>query len=61
VPTLGYFTEQPDVSLGGEEVGIGRRVLVFFDFQQAEFWLINRRGRRELREREEEFNKGFNR
>ena len=33
---------------------------MFFDFQQAEFLLINRRGRRELREREEEFNKGFN-
>jgi len=23
VPTLGYFTEQPDVRVGGEEVGIG--------------------------------------
>ena len=30
---------------------------MFFDFQQAELLLINRRGRRELREREEEFNR----
>ena len=35
MPTLGYFTEQPDVRVGGEEVGIGDRVLVVFDFQKA--------------------------
>ena len=40
--------------------GLGVRMLELtrfsvFGLQQAEFLLINRRGRRELREREEEF------